>query len=879
MLVPMGPAREHTAGAHGRRALVRDLEARALRAGRDGGHVVLVLADLNDFRRYNATHGQSAGDALLDEVAVLLSEESAERVYRHGSDSFGVVFDGPDLAALWPRVARALSPVAAGDPIACAFGVAISGPAAADASTLLTLAEDRLEDQKTRNPVAADRLAELLLTMVRAHQPELGEHSRGVSELAERLAMRLGLPADERAEIRRAADLHDVGKLCVDTAILAKPGALDDDEWREIRRHTVLGEQLLAAVELLRPAGALVRASHERWDGRGYPDGLAGADVPLGARVVAACDAYDAMTSDRPYREARDERWACEELAREAGAQFDPDVVAALLRELDDGGVRPLTRPDREDAAATGPLARFARLHSLLDEASAIEEAADLSGALDTIARSVAETLGFGAVVINLYRPEWDDFIAGTVFAPEAVRSSLLGSTYGWDTWEQLLDERFHRDGAYLVYQGSHDWENQPGKRVVIDLDVADAPDAWMPEDEIFVPFHHSDGELLGIFNVGAPASGRRPTAEELEVLVLVSRHAARAVQRAQQAVALGAHRRALEGLLRISSQLSQTVSPDAVLAAICRGISEALGFGRVVVQLPDPASGLLRPAAVAGAAADDPAVHLDLRLDQLAPLFDPEFEREGCYLLSLVDAERRLGKVDRAISSTRNGRGPRAWNRHWLVVPLVDHAGERVGAVIADDPADRLLPGQGRLQALRLFANQATIALDSAHQYERMRALAERDALTQLLNRHAFMRDLASAVERGQLLGEPVSLVYCDLDGFKAINDARGHEVGDRVLAEFGRKLSESVDRPDAVYRIGGDEFAILLGGADRPRAVAVADRAEALCRHRGELRASFGVSALEPGDLADPSALLRRADEAMYAAKRARSLLRAVA
>jgi diguanylate cyclase (GGDEF)-like protein len=269
---------------------------------------------------------------------------------------------------------------------------------------------------------------------------------------------------------------------------------------------------------------------------------------------------------------------------------------------------------------------------------------------------------------------------------------------------------------------------------------------------------------------------------------------------------------------------------------------------------------------------------------DDLAQLLDPVFEHDGCYLLPLEEAKRRVPSYHDSFPSRRNGRGPAAWDRHWLVVPLVDRTGARLGAVFADDPADRLLPTRERLQALRLFANQATSALESSAQYETVRHLADRDPLTKLLNRRAFVRRLEEAVERSHESGEPLSLVYCDLDGFKAVNDTRGHADGDRLLCAFSDVLIGSVRHDDAVFRMGGDEFALLLERCPRERALEVVQRVlERLDDEKpgGDLAvgASFGVAVADCSAPVDSDALLRRADDAMYDAKGSRAVLRVAA
>src|SRR4051812_7743347 len=681
-----------------------------------GGAVLLLALDLDDFRRFNAEHGYEAGDALLDRFAARLAEADG-RTFALGADAFALILEGTP-EQLWRRGAAALwalDPNAGGVELRCSFGAAVLTERGAD-PTALAHAEDRLADQRNRAPSVAERYGELILAILRAQQPDTSEHASDVAALAAGVAARLGVDPLDRGLVRRAAELHDVGKIAIDPEIVNKPGPLDDEEWAQMRLHTIIGDDLLLAAPPLRAVAPLVRASHERWDGGGYPDGVAGEDIPLAARIVAACDAYDAMTTDRCYRRGMSAADARAELERCSGSQFDRTVVAALVAEL--------MEPHRQQAACTAEgetasestaLAAFARLQSQLDAASSIESADELPHALETVAAAVAQTLGFHDVVVNLYRKAWDDFIVSTVHGDESLRAQLLGCTYSWQDWESMLSERFRRGGAYLVYEGTLDWDTQSGKRIVADVETIDAPNAWRAEGGIFVPFHHADGMMLGILNRGSPESGIRPSDEDLEVLTLVVRHAARAVQRAQAAANDAAHRCGLEELLRVSSRLTETVSPAAVLQAICSGISQGLGFQRVLVQLRAEDSDLLVSAAGVGIETEDVSTRFVLHDDDLEHLLDPVFERGGCYLLPLEEAKRRVPSYHDTFPSQSKGWGPAAGDRHWLVVPLVDRTGARLGAVFADDPADRLLPTRERLQALRLFANQATSALESS--------------------------------------------------------------------------------------------------------------------------------------------------------------------
>jgi two-component system, cell cycle response regulator len=169
-----------------------------------------------------------------------------------------------------------------------------------------------------------------------------------VARLCSRVAERLGLPEHERTAVVRAGVLHDVGKAAIPDAILDKPGPLDEQEQAFMRRHTIIGEEILLGAPALADVAALVRSSHERFDGLGYPDGLAGEAIPVGARIVAVCDAFDAMVTDRPYLASRSVAAALDELRRCAGSQFDPAVVEAFAAVLVEDG----TVPGRGSAVA-----------------------------------------------------------------------------------------------------------------------------------------------------------------------------------------------------------------------------------------------------------------------------------------------------------------------------------------------------------------------------------------------------------------------------------------------------------------------------------------------------------------------------------------------
>ena len=355
------------------------------------------------------------------------------------------------------------------------------------------------------------------------------------------------------------------------------------------------------------------------------------------------------------------------------------------------------------------------RLRGLLEVTRLVRAETEQSALLEAIAASIATSLGFHTVVINLYRPAWNDFRVTTVHGSDDARRTLLGDTLDWDAWEPLLDERFRRGGAYLIPHGAFDWEGDIGRRYVPAWEPSADPNAWHPDDELFVPMRHSDGHMLGILSVGEPFTGVRPSHEELEVLVAVADHVALALQSFQEEAAAAHHRVALRELLQVSSQLAETTSVDAILQATCNGISHALGFHKVAIQLAEAGTNVFVTRATSGWSLDELGQNAPLSMWELAPLLDPPFEIEGCFLLSHEQAMSRLPAGHRMYRSVMNGRGPWAWDRHWLVVPLIDREGKVIAVIWAEDPDDRLVPSRQLMQALRVFANQATAALEAA--------------------------------------------------------------------------------------------------------------------------------------------------------------------
>ncbi len=315
-----------------------------------GGAITVLAVGLNGFRDYNRVLSPAAADDLLRRIGARLG--SRQRAFRYGGDEFVVVLGGSGEARA-RRSALAIQQIVSEEmsgsshsPSTAAVGFAFARADDEDPDAILSAAWRALEEARglakgiagfSGAPEVSEgdgrvvEAAQILVESLEARDPYMGDHLRAVSGLALRVGSKMSLPSDQLAVLSLAALLHDVGKIGVPDRILQKPGRLTDDEYRIIKGHPVLGARMLVSMRELASTVPAVKHHHERFDGKGYPEGLAGENIPLAARIISVVDAFDSMVRERPYGYGIPMEVALEEIESNSGAQFDPKVVGALL--------------------------------------------------------------------------------------------------------------------------------------------------------------------------------------------------------------------------------------------------------------------------------------------------------------------------------------------------------------------------------------------------------------------------------------------------------------------------------------------------------------------------------------------------------------------
>ena len=672
------------------------------------------------------------------------------------------------------------------------------------------------------------------------------QHSVHVAEYVELAARRLKLAHREVDLIVAAARVHDLGKIGTDNRVLLKPSSLTPEEREMIRRHAADGAELAGKFSMFHKGRLFIRHHHERWDGTGYPDGLEGSAIPLGARLIAVADAYEAMTTDRPYRKALSPDAALMELRHCAGTQFDPAIVQALCEALAREGTATTLAPALEQLQPWQPddiVAELSRGH---------DEAQLWAAASFTLSRLL------NMPDCDLYRLEDDKVLACYASVRQGEwYPEYLGSTTPLAAWSGAVEAVNGRSPILM-----------PSPR---DARLGDAERAemvrWNECAKVIVPLIVKD-KTIGIVALGETSRDRVMTADRVGTAEYLCQLIALAVHDAQVIASQRFQARRLASLLESSRSVASAKSSEDAIMVVARKAVELFGItGCIAYEFDRELDALIPRAAWGNAPADDGRVSGPIALAE-APL-ERDLLMSGAARLQCV-SDPDLDPVGRATMEM--------WReKSCLTVPMQSADGVMGLLTLWDSTHERRYTDD-ELALAGSLAELAGDAVRSATLLRRLQGLSETDSLTGLANHRKIHELLAGVQARAARYHSFFSVAMLDIDSFKQLNDTYGHPAGDAALRQVAETLKQQTRAADFAGRYGGDEFLLILPETTPAEATVLAEKLRAALAdtpyttptgQNVHVRVSVGIAGYpEHGGTADD--LIAAADASLYTAKR---------
>ncbi len=674
------------------------------------------------------------------------------------------------------------------------------------------------------------------------------DHSSRVAERVAMTARTLGLAPREVDLIVAAARVHDLGKIATDNRMLLKPTELTPEERKLMESHATEGEDIAGRFSMFRRGRRFIRHHHERWDGTGYPDGLAGTQIPLGARLITVADAFDAMTSDRPYRKALPPESAVMELRHCAGTQFDPEIVQAFIEAL--GGERAATPADPSPAAQQ------------LQPWPPRDVVAELSRGRDPAQLWAAASFTLSRLLdvpdCEVFRLEADGDLT-------CVASVCEGEWYP-DYPRKVADLRLWPTGRAAISTRSSILIASPNDARLGEAERAEML-RWNEGSKAVVPLIVRD-EVIGLVEVGESRADRTVTPDQVAAAESICQLIALAVHDAEAIEIQKLHARRLASLLESSRAIATAKSSEEALAIIIRRTADLLNLTSCIAYEFEVEHDCDRRPCDMG--ADAQQVPHARRASPAG--------RQPARARSLSSGSVRLECLsDPDMDPVRLAAMDERGERSCLTVPMQSVDGAMGLLKLWDSTRERGY-SEDELALASSMAELAGEAVRGAKLLRRLRSLSETDSLTGLANRRKIHEFLVPVLARADRYRTPFSLAMLDIDGFKLLNDAYGHPTGDLVLRHMARLLKEQTRASDIVGRYGGDEFLLILPETGPVEAATLAEKLRdaldespcmTLSGERISIRASFGIAAY-PQDARDGNELIAVADANLYVSKR---------
>ena len=672
------------------------------------------------------------------------------------------------------------------------------------------------------------------LTKKIEHDEYTDGHCNRIAHFAYVLGKWMGISGEKSCNLRPAALFHDLGKCKVPLEILRKPAKLNDEEWAIMEQHTVWGREMLETKDFLQEAGRIVEQTHERVDGTGYPKGLKGDEICLEAKIISVVDAYDAMTTDRPYRKGMPQEEALSRLRESAGTQFDPKVVAAFVQMLEQEGLK---LPEFGEEFAQ--LKRHAAFLKLGEE---ILSDTDIEQILDHVIEAIVAHTPFARAALSLYKKpismtsteavEIEHIVCKGLTQKQQAR--LSENPLPADERVKIFDEKFRLSRSYYIPHDQFPWTEHPGL-VPGEQNNTPAEGTWNPDDFLCIPMRMGE-QLIGLISVDGPDDGQAPTPEVLEPIEIFANFAALAIERTRQTATLQATLQERDWFNHFLKELNQAKELEPLLNLIIERGIELLG-GKA------NAGSFLVWNDVERRFEFRAAVNRDLaRMAKLSPTREWISQNlfRSCRPVLLTRSDQLKQRPLKAFSDETNDDPPLST----IVVPIQGRDRRPIAIFNVNNLDEEGAFTEADAQKLWTLVPEIEVALNRIRDQEQLQEQAIRDPLTRVYNRHYLSNVVGRAQNGKQRAKLSMALIMIDFIGFYKINDRFGHLQGDKVLRKAAAIFTDSVRRSDAVVRYGGDEFLIVLPDATRASAEDICQRIHArLKQHDWRLPISVAI------------------------------------